>query len=53
MTTALAKTINGFYKAGLIHRRAPWKTKESLELVTPGLLTVERHIRGKCSCADH
>ena len=29
---ALAETINGLYKAELIHRRAPWKTKESLEL---------------------
>jgi putative transposase len=28
---ALAETINGLYKAELIHRRAPWKTKESLE----------------------
>ena len=27
---ALAETINGLYKAELIHRRAPWKTKESL-----------------------
>ena len=31
---ALADTINGLYKAELIHRRAPWKTKESLELAT-------------------
>ena len=31
---ALAETINGLYKAKLIHRRAPWKTKESLELAT-------------------
>jgi len=31
---ALAETINGSYKAELIHRRAPWKTKESLELAT-------------------
>lgn len=29
---ALAETINGLYKAELIHRRAPWKTKESVEL---------------------
>ena len=27
---ALAETINGLYKAELIHRRAPWKTKESV-----------------------
>jgi putative transposase len=31
---ALAETINGLYKAELIHRRAHWKTKESLELAT-------------------
>ena len=31
---ALAETINGLYKAELIHRRAPWKTKESLEMAT-------------------
>ena len=30
----LAETINGLYKAELIHRRAPWKTKESVELAT-------------------
>ena len=31
---ALAETINGLYKSELIHRRAPWKTKESVELAT-------------------
>ncbi|MDQ5926020.1 MAG: putative transposase [Pseudomonadota bacterium] len=31
---ALAETINGLYKTELIHRRAPWKTRESLELAT-------------------
>ena len=31
---ALAETINGLYKTELIHCRAPWKTKESLELAT-------------------
>ena len=31
---ALAETINGLYKAELIHRRGPWKTKESVELAT-------------------
>ena len=29
---ALAETINGLNKAELIHRRAPWKTKEAVEL---------------------
>jgi len=31
---ALAETINGLYKAEVIYRRAPWKTKESVELAT-------------------
>ena len=31
---ALAETINGLYKAELVHRRGPWKTKQSLELAT-------------------
>ena len=31
---ALAETIDGLYKAELLHRRAPWQTKESLELAT-------------------
>ena len=28
---ALAETINGLYKAELIHRRGPWKTREAVE----------------------
>ncbi|SMP73116.1 Integrase core domain-containing protein [Noviherbaspirillum suwonense] len=28
----LAETINGLYKGELIHRRAPWKTREAVEL---------------------
>jgi transposase InsO family protein len=31
---ALAETIDGLYKAELIHRRAPWKTHEAVELAT-------------------
>jgi len=31
---ALAETINGLYKAELIHRRAPWKAREAVELAT-------------------
>ena len=27
---ALAETINGLYKAELMHRRGPWKTRESV-----------------------
>ena len=29
---ALAETINGLYKTEMIHRRAPWKTMEAVEL---------------------
>jgi transposase InsO family protein len=31
---ALAGTINGLYKAEVIHRRRPWKTKQAVELAT-------------------
>jgi putative transposase len=31
---ALAETINGLYKAEVIHRRGPWKSPESVELAT-------------------
>lgn len=46
---ALAETINGLYKAELIHRRGPWKTKESVELATlewvaePVMLTIAQN----------
>jgi len=30
----LAETINGLYKAELIHRRGPWQSRESVELAT-------------------
>jgi putative transposase len=42
---ALAETINGLYKAELIHRRAPWKTIESLELATLEWVTWFNHQR--------
>jgi len=31
---AMAETINGLYKAEVIHRRGPWKTREAVELAT-------------------
>jgi transposase InsO family protein len=31
---ALAETINGLYKAELIHRRSPWKSREAVEMAT-------------------
>ena len=42
---ALAETINGLYKVELIHRRAPWKTKESVELATLQWVHWFNHIR--------
>ncbi len=42
---ALAETINGLYKAELIHRRAAWKTKESVELATMQWVHWFNHIR--------
>ena len=32
--SALAEMITELYKAEPIHRQAPWKTKESIELAT-------------------
>ncbi len=32
--TLYMETINGLYKAELIHKRAPWKTREAVELAT-------------------
>ena len=31
---ALAETVNGLYKAELVHRRGPWRTLDQLELET-------------------
>ena len=31
---ALAETINGLYKAEIIHKRGPWRTREAVELAT-------------------
>jgi putative transposase len=42
---ALAETINGLYKAELIHRRPTWKTKESVELATLQWVHWLNHIR--------
>ena len=42
---ALAETINGLYKAELIHRRAPWKTLEAVELSTLEWVTWFNHQR--------
>ena len=42
---ALAETINGLYKTELIHRRAPWKTREAVELATLEWVTWFNHHR--------
>ena len=42
---ALAETINGLYKAELIHRRGPWKTRESVELATLQCVHWFNHVR--------
>ncbi|MFN3789842.1 IS3 family transposase [Massilia sp.] len=42
---ALAETINGLYKAELIHRRAPWKTREAVELATLEWVSWSNHHR--------
>ncbi len=42
---ALAETINGLYKAELIHRRAPWKTREAVELATLEWVSWFNHYR--------
>ena len=31
---ALAETVNGLYKAEVIHRRRPWRSFEAVELAT-------------------
>jgi putative transposase len=42
---ALAETINGLYKAELIHRRGPWKTREAVELAALEWVTWFNHHR--------
>ena len=42
---ALAETINGLYKAEMIHRRAPWRSFEAVEYATLGWLDRFNHRR--------
>jgi putative transposase len=42
---ALAKTINGLYKAELIHRRAPWDTRQAVKLASMQWLHWFNHSR--------
>jgi len=42
---ALAETINGLYKAEVIHRRGPWKTKQAVEMATLAWVSWFNHQR--------
>ena len=42
---ALAETINGLYKTALIHRRGPWKTRQSVDLATLEWVSVFNNVR--------
>jgi putative transposase len=42
---ALAESVNGLYKAELIHRRTPWKTRAAVELATLEWLSWFNHHR--------
>ena len=42
---ALVDTINGLYKAELIHLRSPWKTREAVELATLEWVAWFNHLR--------
>jgi putative transposase len=42
---ALVESIHGLYEAEVIHRHAPWKTKESVELATLEWVTWFNHHR--------
>jgi putative transposase len=49
---ALAETINGLYKAEVIHRRGPWKTREAVELATLEWVAWFNHVRLLGSIGD-
>jgi putative transposase len=42
---ALAETVNGLYKAELIHRRPRWRTAEEVELATADWVAWWNHRR--------
>ena len=47
---ALAETVNGLYKAELIHRRGPWRTAEQVELETLAWVDWWNHRRLHGAC---
>jgi putative transposase len=42
---ALAETTNGLYKAEIVHRPGPWKTRESVQLATLEWVALYDHER--------
>jgi putative transposase len=47
---ALAETVNGLYKAELIHRMGPWRTADQVELATAGWVDWWNHRRLHSAC---
>ena len=41
----MAETINGLYKAEVIHRRGPWRNFEAVEYATLGWVDWSNHRR--------
>ena len=46
---ALAESVNGLYKAELVHRRGPWRGLEDLELATLEWVDWFNHRRLSCA----
>lgn len=49
---ALAETVNGLYKAELIHRQGPWRTVEQVELATARWVAWWNRDRLHGACGD-
>ena len=49
---ALAETVNGLYKAELIHRSGPWRSVEQVELATARWVAWWNHERLHGACGD-
>ena len=49
---ALAETVNGLYKAELIHRRGPWRSVEQVELETAAWVHWWNRGRLHSACGD-
>jgi putative transposase len=49
---ALAETVNGLYKAELIHRQGPWRTMEQVELATARWVAWWNRDRIHSACGD-